>query len=66
MMSMPLKPCITRKTELNPSYTHDGMAPGGYLKDRIGYYNNDPQNSIRNDMDCHTGTVMVTYMQIIR
>ena len=36
-----------KKLELNPSYTHEGMAPGGYLKDRIGYYNNDPQNSIR-------------------
>ena len=32
----------------NPSYTHPGMQGQGYLTDRIMYYNQDPQNSIRN------------------
>ena len=49
MMSMASETMyFKKKLADNPSYTHDGMAPEGYLEDRILYYNNDLKNSIRN------------------
>jgi hypothetical protein len=48
MMSMASETMyFKKKLSDNPSYTHEGMAPGGYLLDRISYYNRDPQNTIR-------------------
>ena len=49
MMSMAAETMyFKKKLADNPSYTHDGMLPGGFLEDRIRYYNKDPKNSIRN------------------
>ncbi|MCX5905363.1 MAG: hypothetical protein NTV89_18270 [Proteobacteria bacterium] len=49
MMSMASETMyFQKKLQDNPSYTHDGMLPGGYLEDRIVYYNKDTNNSIRN------------------
>jgi len=49
MMSMASETMyFKKKLTDNPSYTHDGMLPGGYLEDRVQYYNQDPKNSIRN------------------
>jgi hypothetical protein len=49
MMSMAAETMyFKKKLSDNPAYTHDGMAPGGYLESRIGYYNNDSKGSIRN------------------
>jgi hypothetical protein len=49
MMSMASETMyFQKKLQDNSSYTHDGMLPGGYLEDRVGYYNKDPKNSIRN------------------
>lgn len=49
MMSMAAETMyFKKKIADNPSYTHDGMLPGGFLDDRIRYYNKDPKNSIRN------------------
>ena len=49
MMSMASETMyFKKKLTDNPAYTHDGMLPGGYLEDRVMYYNRDPKNSIRN------------------
>jgi hypothetical protein len=49
MMSMAAETMYFKnKLADNPSYTHEGMAAGGYLDDRIRYYNKDPKSSIRN------------------
>ncbi len=49
MMSMASETMyFKKKLADNPSYTYDGMLPGGYLEDRIRFYNKDPKNSIRN------------------
>ena len=49
MMSMASETMyLQKKLADNPSYTHDGMLPGGYLEDRVQYYNQDPKSSIRN------------------
>ena len=36
------------KLESDPAYTHPSMTGGGYLSRRITYYNEDPENTIRN------------------
>ncbi len=49
MMSMAAETMYFKeKLRINPSFTHPDMLPGGYLEGRIEYYNQDPQNSIRN------------------
>jgi hypothetical protein len=49
MMSMASETMyFKKKLTDNQYYTHDGMLPGGYVENRIGYYNKDPKNSIRN------------------
>jgi hypothetical protein len=49
MMSMAAETMyFKKKLSQNPSYTFPGMLGAGYLKSRINYYNDDPQQSIRN------------------
>ena len=49
MMSMAAETMYFKiKLSQNPSYTFPGMIGAGYLKSRINYYNDDPQQSIRN------------------
>jgi hypothetical protein len=49
MMSMASETMyFKKKLTDNPSFTYDGMLPGGYLEDRVMYYNKDPKSNIRN------------------
>ena len=36
------------KLRSDPQYTHETMLDGGYLEDKIRYYNRDSDNLIRN------------------